>query len=70
MRGWIRLLAKGTPEAQGAEQGGAAVEGRRQDIALSDFEPFKEPLVLEESEKTAGSIDEFGPGFFAGKEIA
>jgi hypothetical protein len=37
--------------------------------ALSDVEP-KEGLVLEETGKTAGSIDEFGPGFFAGVETA
>jgi hypothetical protein len=36
--------------------------------SLSDLEP-KEPLVLEESEKkTAGSVEEIGPGFVAGVE--
>ena len=37
--------------------------------ALSDLEPSKEPLVLEEtSTKTAGSLEEIGPGFIAGEE--
>ena len=59
-------------QAQGAEQGQtpSKSKGAGKTSALSDIEPPKEPLVLEESEKAAGSLEEPGPGFIAGVEIA
>jgi len=45
-------------------------KGTKKTSALLDLESAKEPLVLEESEKTAGSFEEPGPGFIAGDEIA
>jgi len=45
-------------------------KGGSKTSALSDLEPPKEILVLEETGKTAGSFDEFGPGFIAEDETA
>ena len=45
-------------------------KGESKTSALSDVEFSHEPLVLEESEKAAGSFEEPGPGFVAGVEIA
>ena len=45
-------------------------KGAKKTSALSDLEPPKELLVLEETAETVGSLEEPGLGFIAGDEIA
>jgi hypothetical protein len=58
---------KGGGKPKGASKGTPSKSGAGKTSVQSEIEPAKEVLVLEESEKMAGSMDE--PGFIAGVEF-